>query len=134
MYRWYTRWELMEIAQKHHLPECTALPQKSALDLYSFLLEHEEAFLASGMSAPDFLLTGLFYLCRSLYEVEATGNTAPDVECYLPKAVNHFLTLPELDTEDTAGEAALLTLERELEEEFGFRRCGSFLWESHQTK
>ena len=129
LYRWYTRSELMEIARKHHLPESTFLFQKSALELYSFLLEHEETFLASGMSAPDFLLTGLFHLCRTLYEAEAADDTVPDVECYLPKVVNYFLTLSEVDAEDTAGEAALLTLERELEEEFGFRRCGSFLWE-----
>lgn len=129
MYRWYTRSELMEIAQKHHLPGSASLSQKSALELYSFLLEYEEVFLVSGLSAPDFLLTGLFFLCRSLYEAEAAGDTAPDVECYLPKVVNAFLTLPELDTEDTEGETALLTLERELEEEFGFRRHGSFLWE-----
>lgn len=54
------------------------------------------------------------------------GDIALDIECYLPKAVNYFITILDEDYRENVDDEQMINLDRELEKEFGFKREGSF--------
>ena len=124
-YRIYSKTELMNMATEAQLNDVYSLQKGNSLDIYNFIHENDTVY-KKDIELKDFLFTEIYYLCRYLYEVQTMGDIAPDIECYLPEVVNYFITILDEDYGEEIDDEQMINLDRELEQEFGFKRVGSF--------
>ncbi len=124
-YRIYSKTELMNMAAEAQLNDVYSLQKGNSLDIYNFIHENDTVY-KKDIELKDFLFTEIYYLCRYLYEIQTMGDIAPDIECYLPEVVNYFITILDEDYGEEIDDEQMINLDRELEQEFGFKRVGSF--------
>lgn len=125
-YRIYSKNELMNIAMEAQLNDVYSLQNGNSLDIYNFIHENDTVY-EKDIELKDLLFTEIYYLCRYLYEIQTMCDIAPDIECYLPKVLNYFITILDEDYGEEIDDEQMINLDRELEQEFGFKRVGSFI-------
>ena len=124
-YRIYSKTELMNMAAEAQLNDVYSLQKGNSLDIYNFIHENDTVY-KKDIELKDFLFTEIYYLCRYLYEIQTMGDIAPDIECYLPEVVNYCITILDEDYGEEIDDEQMINLDRELEQEFVFKRVGSF--------